>query len=122
MAVQPGLCQTWSETPKTSFLTRLLWYFVGAHAEILSYAEYFICQGDREGFETYYRRQRRKQARLSLQPPSNMVCISVFLVAMQFRLLIFCTLMIVYLSVLRKIILILNIKCSRVIVCSLMAA
>ncbi|KAL3863861.1 hypothetical protein ACJMK2_005588 [Sinanodonta woodiana] len=28
--------------------------------------------GDREEFETYYRKQRRKQARLSLQPPSNM--------------------------------------------------
>ncbi|XP_011412112.2 exocyst complex component 6B isoform X2 [Magallana gigas] len=28
--------------------------------------------GDREKFETYYRKQRRKQARLSLQPPSNM--------------------------------------------------
>ncbi|XP_071168991.1 exocyst complex component 6B-like isoform X6 [Mytilus edulis] len=28
--------------------------------------------GDRERFETYYRKQRWKQARLSLQPPSNM--------------------------------------------------
>ncbi|KAL5020900.1 hypothetical protein ScPMuIL_000055 [Solemya velum] len=28
--------------------------------------------GDREKFETYYRKQRRKQARLSLQPPPNM--------------------------------------------------
>lgn len=37
--------------------------------------EFFFFQGDREGFETYYRRQRRKQARLSLQPPSNMVCL-----------------------------------------------
>ncbi|XP_045189353.2 exocyst complex component 6B-like isoform X3 [Mercenaria mercenaria] len=27
---------------------------------------------DRENFETYYRKQRRKQARLSLQPPPNM--------------------------------------------------
>ena len=26
VAVQPGLCQTWSETPKTDFLTmRLIW-------------------------------------------------------------------------------------------------
>ena len=24
VAVQPGLCQTWSETPKTGFLTRRL--------------------------------------------------------------------------------------------------
>ncbi|XP_061171334.1 exocyst complex component 6B-like [Saccostrea echinata] len=28
--------------------------------------------GDKEKFETYYRKQRRKQARLSLQPPPNM--------------------------------------------------
>ena len=29
MAVQPGLCQTWSETPKTGFLTkRLMSYMV----------------------------------------------------------------------------------------------
>ena len=27
MAVQPGLCQTWSETPKTSFLTMRLILF-----------------------------------------------------------------------------------------------
>uniref|UniRef100_A0A8C0R0D0 Exocyst complex component n=1 Tax=Canis lupus dingo TaxID=286419 RepID=A0A8C0R0D0_CANLU len=33
----------------------------------------FISQGARETFENYYRKQRRKQARLVLQPPSNMV-------------------------------------------------
>ena len=27
MAVQPGLCRTWSETPKTGFLTTRLVYF-----------------------------------------------------------------------------------------------
>ena len=30
-------------------------------------------QGDRETFENYYRKQRKKQARLVLQPQSNMV-------------------------------------------------
>jgi len=33
----------------------------------------FVLQGDRDKFETYYRQQRWKQARLSLQPPQNMV-------------------------------------------------
>lgn len=33
----------------------------------------FVLQGARETFENYYRKQRRKQARLVLQPPSNMV-------------------------------------------------
>ncbi|KAK2510712.1 hypothetical protein Q9233_017496, partial [Columba guinea] len=32
-----------------------------------------LAQGARETFENYYRKQRRKQARLVLQPPSNMV-------------------------------------------------
>lgn len=32
-----------------------------------------VFQGDRDKFETYYRQQRWKQARLSLQPPQNMV-------------------------------------------------
>lgn len=31
-------------------------------------------QGARDTFENYYRKQRRKQARLVLQPHSNMVC------------------------------------------------
>lgn len=30
-------------------------------------------QGDRETFENYYRKQRKKQARLVLQPQANMV-------------------------------------------------
>ena len=30
-------------------------------------------QGAREQFEGYYRKQRRKQARLALQPPPNLV-------------------------------------------------
>ena len=28
VAVQPGLCRTWSETPKTSFLTTRLTFYV----------------------------------------------------------------------------------------------
>jgi hypothetical protein len=32
--------------------------------------------GSRETFETYYRKQRKKQARLVLQPPTNMVLAS----------------------------------------------
>lgn len=32
-----------------------------------------LFQGDRETFESYYRKQRKKQARLVLQPQSNMV-------------------------------------------------
>ena len=32
--------------------------------------------GSRETFETYYRKQRKKQARLVLQPPTNMVAAS----------------------------------------------
>jgi hypothetical protein len=32
--------------------------------------------GSRETFETYYRKQRKKQARLVLQPPTNMVRVS----------------------------------------------
>jgi hypothetical protein len=32
--------------------------------------------GSRETFETYYRKQRKKQARLVLQPPTNMVMLS----------------------------------------------
>jgi hypothetical protein len=31
--------------------------------------------GSRETFETYYRKQRKKQARLVLQPPTNMVTV-----------------------------------------------
>lgn len=34
--------------------------------------------GARETFETYYRKQRKKQARLVLQPPTNMVGISCY--------------------------------------------
>ncbi len=33
----------------------------------------FAFQGAREEFESYYRKQRRKQARLALQPPPNLV-------------------------------------------------
>lgn len=32
-----------------------------------------LLQGDRETFENYYRKQRKKQARLVLQPQANMV-------------------------------------------------
>lgn len=32
-----------------------------------------LFKGDRETFENYYRKQRKKQARLVLQPQSNMV-------------------------------------------------
>lgn len=32
--------------------------------------------GSKETFETYYRKQRKKQARLVLQPPTNMVVAS----------------------------------------------
>lgn len=35
----------------------------------------FLLQGDEETFENYYRKQRKKQARLVLQPQSNMVSI-----------------------------------------------
>ena len=31
MPVQPGLCRTWSETPKTDFLTARLIYCTGSH-------------------------------------------------------------------------------------------
>lgn len=34
-------------------------------------------QGDRETFENYYRKQRKKQARLVLQPQANMVRMNV---------------------------------------------
>uniref|UniRef100_A0A8C0XJ51 Exocyst complex component n=1 Tax=Castor canadensis TaxID=51338 RepID=A0A8C0XJ51_CASCN len=39
---------------------------------LLTYFLLHILQGARETFENYYRKQRRKQARLVLQPPSNM--------------------------------------------------
>ena len=32
VAVQPGLCQTWSETPKTGFLTTRLLFLYHNHA------------------------------------------------------------------------------------------
>lgn len=32
-----------------------------------------LLQGDKETFENYYRKQRKKQARLVLQPQGNMV-------------------------------------------------
>uniref|UniRef100_A0A663N9X9 Exocyst complex component 6B n=1 Tax=Athene cunicularia TaxID=194338 RepID=A0A663N9X9_ATHCN len=38
----------------------------------------------RETFENYYRKQRRKQARLVLQPPSNMVRCAIFLLSIRF--------------------------------------
>lgn len=34
----------------------------------------FSVLGSRDTFETYYRQQRKQQARLVLQPPTNMVC------------------------------------------------
>lgn len=47
--------------------TRIIGQIVSTHFLL------FILQGARETFENYYRKQRRKQARLVLQPPSNMV-------------------------------------------------
>uniref|UniRef100_A0A8C0XI07 Exocyst complex component n=1 Tax=Castor canadensis TaxID=51338 RepID=A0A8C0XI07_CASCN len=42
-------------------------------SKIMSFSPMYACMyGARETFENYYRKQRRKQARLVLQPPSNM--------------------------------------------------
>lgn len=42
--------------------------------EVAEVCYIFLClQGDRETFENYYRKQRKKQARLVLQPQANMV-------------------------------------------------
>ena len=42
MTAQPGLCGTWSETPKTGFLTTRLIYF-GSTAELsIDWTEYGI--------------------------------------------------------------------------------
>ena len=41
MAVQPGLCGTWSETPKTGFLTTQL---ISSTQQIFSYMCYEISQ------------------------------------------------------------------------------
>ena len=36
MVVQPGLCRTWSETPKTGFLTTRLILFTEENLELVS--------------------------------------------------------------------------------------
>lgn len=41
--------------------------------KLLRYVVLLLLQGDRETFENYYRKQRKKQARLVLQPQGNMV-------------------------------------------------
>lgn len=47
--------------------------------DLINFAPVYRCLhiytvlGAREQFETYYRQQRREQARLALQPPTNMV-------------------------------------------------
>lgn len=40
---------------------------------VLTVVDNELLQGARENFEVYYRKQRKKQARLALQPPANMV-------------------------------------------------
>ena len=41
--------------------------------EVIEVVFSLCLQGDRETFENYYRKQRKKQARLVLQPQANMV-------------------------------------------------
>uniref|UniRef100_A0A8B9JUM6 Exocyst complex component n=1 Tax=Astyanax mexicanus TaxID=7994 RepID=A0A8B9JUM6_ASTMX len=69
---QVGLCKIWG-TP----IAKIIMTVPGAH-DLVDFSPVYRCLhiytvlGSRDTFESYYRKQRRKQARLVLQPHSNM--------------------------------------------------